>query len=122
VGGNIGRYVGLNFANDAVLTTDDAATSELDTITGYAGLVAYRHVWSPKARSSFYFAGQKYDNDSSLTGSEVLKSSYSITGNFIYSPLPKLEVGAEYRYATTEREDGIDGSLSRLQLSTKYSF
>ena len=73
-GGNIGRYVELNFANDAVLTTGDAGTTELDAITGYAGLVAYRHVWSPKARSSLYFAGQNYDNDSSLTGPAALKS------------------------------------------------
>jgi hypothetical protein len=122
VGGNIGRYVALNYAADAVLTTSVAGTTDLEALDGYAGLVAYRHVWSPKLRSSLYYAMQSYDNDFDLTGGKVGKESYSITGNIIYSPLPKLEIGAEYRHASNEREDGADGTLDRIQVSTKYSF
>jgi hypothetical protein len=50
------------------------------------------------------------------------KSSWSWTANIFYSPLPKLDLGAEFRGATAEREDGADGDLNRLQLTTKYSF
>jgi hypothetical protein len=65
---------------------------------------------------------QEYDNEVNLTGDRVNKSSNSWTVNFIYSPLPKLDVGAEFRHAVRELENGADGSLDRLQFTTKYSF
>jgi hypothetical protein len=40
----------------------------------------------------------------------------------IWSPIPKLDVGAEFRYAVRELESSADGSLSRVQFTTKYSF
>jgi hypothetical protein len=45
-----------------------------------------------------------------------------VLGNLFYSPLPKLDIGAEFRYAQRELENGTDGDLNRLQLTTKYSF
>jgi hypothetical protein len=116
--GNLGRYVAVNFTNDAVIN----AQNELETIDGFAGLVAYRHVWSDKWRSNFYFSTEEYDNDSSLTGGLVNKSSWSWAINTFYSPLPKLDIGAEFRQATRELENGEDGSMSRFQLTSKYSF
>jgi len=118
LGGNLGRYVGLNFTNDAVLDAD----GNLETIDGVAGFIAWRHLWSPKWRTNLYFAMQDYDNDASLTGSRVNKTSQSWTGNVFYTPLPKLDIGAEFRHAIRELENGDDGTLDRLQLTTKYSF
>jgi outer membrane murein-binding lipoprotein Lpp len=118
LGGNLGRYVALNFANDAVLTAD----GDLETIDGFAGFIAYRHVWSPKWRSNIYYAMGDYDNEVSLTGTSANKSSESWTFNTFYSPIPKLDVGAEFRHATRELESGDDGSFDRLQFTTKYSF
>jgi hypothetical protein len=69
---------------------------------------------------------QSYDNDVSLSaGTNALspnKSSWSVLGNLFYSPLPKLDIGAELRYAERELENGTDGDLTRLQFTTKYSF
>ncbi len=45
-----------------------------------------------------------------------------MTANVFYSPLPKLDIGAEFRHAVRELENGVDGSLDRVQLTTKYSF
>jgi hypothetical protein len=122
LGGNLGRYVALNFSNDAVLDS----SRNLESIDGYAGFVAYRHVWTPKLRSTFSFAMEEYDNDAALTGTTNAlspnKSSESWTVNLFYSPLPKLDIGAEWRSATRELENGTDGDLDRLQLTTKYSF
>jgi hypothetical protein len=116
--GNLGRYVGLNFANDAVIN----GNGELESIDGYAGFVAYRHFWTDRLRSTFSVAMQDYDNDADLTGLSAAKSSWSWTANIFYSPLPKLDIGAEYRQANAEREGGDEGDLDRLQLTTKYSF
>jgi len=118
VGGNLGRYVGLNFDNDAVVD----ASGQLTAINGYAGFVAYRHVWLASWRSSLYYALEHYSNDTALTGTAVGRASSSWTANLLYSPVPKLDVGAELRYATRELETGRKGSLYRLQFTTKYSF
>jgi hypothetical protein len=123
LGGTLGRYVGLNFANDAVITTDGVTgTGRLDTIRGYAGFVAYRHVWTDALRSSLYYARQSYDNDVQYAGPLANKSSESWTVNLIYTPLPKLDIGGEFRHATRELEGGKSGSLDRVQFTTKYSF
>ena len=116
--GNLGRYVGLNFATDAVLD----ANGNIDSLDGYAGFIAYRHMWTDKLRSTFSYALQEYDYDSILSSSNANKSSDSWTINLFYSPLPKLDIGAEYRMATRELENGADGDLDRFQLTTKYSF
>ena len=104
--GNLGRYVGLNFANDAVLDAD----GNLESIDGWAGFVAYRHLWTDKWRSTFQYSMQDYDNDASLTGvSDALspnKSSNSWVVNLFYTPIPKLDLGAEYRHGTRELENG----------------
>ncbi len=123
VGGNLGRYVGLNFANDAVLTTNGVTgVASLDAIEGYAGFVAWRHPWSKTVRTNLYYSMQSYDNDVALTGGLANKESWSVTANVFYSPLPKLDIGAEFRHAVRELENGVDGSLDRVQLTTKYSF
>lgn len=116
--GNLGRYVGLNFATDALLD----ANGNIDSLDGYAGFIAYRHMWTDKLRSTFSVALQEYDYDSILSNSTANKSSGSWTVNLFYSPLPKLDIGAEYRSAMAERENGDDGDLDRFQLTTKYSF
>jgi hypothetical protein len=123
VGGNLGRYVGLNFANDAVLTTNGVTgVAQLDAIDGYAGFVAWRHPWTKTVRTNLYYAMQSYDNAVAYTGGLANKSSWSATANVIWSPLPKLDVGAEFRHAVRELESGADGVLNRLQFTTKYSF
>jgi hypothetical protein len=116
--GNLGRYVGLNFATDAVLS----AGGEIESVDGMAGFIAYRHMWTDKLRSTFSYALQDYDNESILSSSAANKSSDSWTVNLFYSPIPKLDLGAEYRSATAERENGAEGDLDRFQLTTKYSF
>ena len=116
--GDLGRYVGLNFANDAAVD----AGGNFKAINGYAGFIAYRHLWTPALRSSLYYALQHYTNDVTLTGTDVGRSSSSWTANLIYAPLAKLEVGGEFRHATRTLETGSSGTLNRLQLMTKYSF
>jgi hypothetical protein len=119
-GGNLGRYAGLNFTNDAVLTSD----GDLETIDGVIGWIGYRHLWSDKWRSSLLFAMGDYDNPDDFTGNkaQLSKSSSSWAINLFYSPLPKLDIGAEYRMATREMESGLEGDLNRVQFTTKYSF
>ena len=120
--GDLGRYVALNFANDVIINQN----GELEVIDGWAGFVAYRHMWTDKLRSTFQYSLQEYDNDTSLSGTTngwtPNKASDSWTVNLFYTPIPKLDIGAEYRFATREVENGDEGDLNRLQFTTKYSF
>jgi hypothetical protein len=116
--GNLGRYAAFNFTNDAALGPDGS----LETIDGLAGYLAYRHFWTDKLRSTLFYAAESYDNPSALDNSNVNKASESWSLNFFYSPIPKLDIGAEYRWAKRELENGDSGTLNRLQLTTKYSF
>ena len=46
----------------------------------------------------------------------------SIRGNVFYTPMPKVDVGAELMYGVREIESGKKGDISRVQFTTKYSF
>lgn len=117
-GEGLGRYVGVNFANDAVLD----AGNNLEAISGWAAFAAWRHVWQGTLRSTFMVSTSSYDNDAALTGGGVNKQSMSWAGNIFYSPAPKLDVGLELRVAERELESGADGSMKRLHAMARYSF
>ena len=117
-GEGIGRYVGLNFANDAVLD----ASGDLEAIGLIAGFASYRHVWSPQWRSNLTYSAQSVDNDLTLIGVATNKSAQSLRGNLIWTPLPALDLGAELMFGERELESGASGELTRLQIFAKYGF
>ncbi|MEO8671481.1 MAG: DcaP family trimeric outer membrane transporter [Tahibacter sp.] len=117
-GSSISRYIGLGVTSDTVLNNDN----ELENIDGFAGYVAWRHMFSKTLRSNLIYARSSYDNPVAFTGTAVTKSAQSFRVNLIYSPLPKLDVGAEYMVGKRELESGADGELDRLQFTVKYSF
>lgn len=117
-GSGIGRYVGLNIVNDVV---QDAA-GELEAIDLTAGFVALHHQWSPRLRSMASVSMFTADNPVAKTGTGATKSIDSMMANLIWTPVDKLDVGIELTHATRETEDGKDGSLDRVQFSSKYSF
>ena len=117
-GKGLGRYMGLNTANGAVLD----ANGNLETIDSTGIFGSYRHLWNDKWRSNLTLGYLTVDNDTALTGTGVTKNASSLHLNLIYSPQPKLDFGAEVMYADREIESGADGDLTRIQFSAKYAF
>jgi len=117
-GPGIGRYLGLNTANDVVFD----ANGELEAIDAYGAFLSYRHFWNDQWRSSFTLSGFSADNDVDLTGTGVTREVYSGLANVIYQVNPKLRVGMEYTYSRRETEAGLSGNMNRLQFSTIYAF
>jgi hypothetical protein len=117
-GDGMSRYIGLGVTGDAALSAD----GNLDAIGGFAGYLAWRHVFSSQVRMNLIYARSQYDNPIDLTGTAVNKSVQSFRANIFYSPMPKLDVGIELMRAKRELESGVDGSLTRLPFTTKYSF
>jgi hypothetical protein len=117
-GKGMGRYMGLNTANGAVIDGD----GNLDTIDSTGIFGSYRHFWSKKWRSNLTLGYLWVDNDVENTGDEVTKDAGSAHVNLIYSPQPKLDFGIEFMYANREFESGADGDLTRVQFSAKYAY
>lgn len=117
-GEGIGRYIGLGLSADAALD----GNNELDAIGITAGYVALRQAWSPKWRSTLTYSMFTADNDVALTTNAVTQRVSSASVNLLYSPVPKITTGVEFRHAEREVESGADGSLDRLQFSAKYVF
>ncbi len=120
-GDGIGRYLGLNFAPDAVLAS--AATGRLETVKNFAGLAAVRLGWTKVVRSTFMAGYQKadYPNGILIPGLANLKS-WSVAGNLFWSPAKGFDVGGEYRHGEREVVNGLTGQFDRLEFVAKYSF
>ena len=114
----LGRYIGLNTANGAVL--DEFGNLEAIDSTGIFG--SYRHFWNDKWRSNLTLGYLTVDNDTDLTGMGVTSEATSLHVNLIYSPVPKMDFGIEYMHANREVESGMDGDLDRIQFSAKYAY
>ncbi|WP_028876824.1 DcaP family trimeric outer membrane transporter [Teredinibacter turnerae] len=117
-GSGMGRYIGLNVANGAVLDAD----GELEAIDSTAAYIAYRHMWNAKWRSNFTYSAIEIDNDTDLTGMGVTSSTSSVRVNLFYSPVPALLFGGEVAVANRELESEVDGSMTRLQFTAKLGF
>jgi len=55
-------------------------------------------------------------------GGTATRGSVSATANLLYSPVTKLTLGAEFRFANRTEVTGNNGNLLRFQMSAKYYF
>jgi hypothetical protein len=117
-GEGIARYIGLGITGDATL---DPARDDLDATGVLAGFVGWRHNINAKTRTNLVYAFSQYDNPA-IAGTLATQGVQSIRGNIFYSPVPKVDVGAELMYGVREIEDGRRGDIRRIQFTTKYSF
>lgn len=117
-GSGIGRYMAFGLGTDTVLD----AGGNLHALDGYGGFVSWRHVFSPQLRTNLMYSAAIFDNNTQYTGFGVTERAQSVHANVIYSPFPKLDVGAELTFGKRELEDDREGDLKRLQTSVKYSF
>ena len=117
-GSGIGRYMAFGLGSDTVVD----AGGGLQALDGYGGFVSWRHVFSPKLRGNLMYSTAHFDNDTNITGFGVTEYAQSYHANLIYSPFPKLDVGAELSWGQRSLEDDRAGDLKRVQTTVKYSF
>ena len=117
-GPGIGRYLGFGLGSDTLTSADDS----LEPLDGIGGFVAWRHAFSPKLRGNLMLSAAQFDNDAAISGPNVTESAQSWHANMIYSPLPKLDIGAELGWGRRSLESGADGDLRRIHTTVKYSF
>ncbi len=122
-GSGIGRYLGFGLGTDTVVD----ANGNLHAQDGAGGFVAWRHAFNDKLRSNLMYSVAEFDNDRGLAGwgpgsFAATERAQSFHANLIYSPFPKLDIGAEIGWAERHLEDDRKGDLKRIQTTVKYSF
>ncbi|MGX5913355.1 DcaP family trimeric outer membrane transporter [Aliidiomarina sp. Khilg15.8] len=117
-GPGLGRYVGLNLANGAVV--DEDLNLDAIDVTGFS--FAYRHVWSEKYRTNFIYSRADVDNDAQLAGIDANDDTQRFAANLMYQVNERMVVGVELSRATRTLLSGDDGDLDRLQVSAQYAF
>ncbi len=117
-GEGLGRYIGLNAVNAAVVDQN----GELEAITSYGGLIAVRQQLQGAWRLNAGFSYLQADNDAALTGGGATREVYSAFGNLLTEIAPGVVVGGEILFGERELENGQTGSLTRFTFSTKYAF
>ncbi|WP_423897615.1 DcaP family trimeric outer membrane transporter [Candidatus Pelagadaptatus aseana] len=112
--GNPGRYLALGTWEDAYVDGSDLKALDVD-----GWYIAYKHKWNSKWRSNFVYAASEADNP--LDGDST-ESIYNANINLIYSPTPKMSLGAEYVTGEKELKNGDDGDATRVQFTAKYAW
>jgi hypothetical protein len=117
-GQGLGRYLAAGFVPGAV-RSDDLALNAIPTLSGYA---AFNHFWAEKLSSSFSAAALYAFQDTDMVGPDINRTSYSVSGNLKWDPVPKLRLGAEYMYGYRALMGGSVGAFHRIQFAVKYVF
>ena len=121
-GRNIGRYVGLNFAPDAVFLP---ATNSLEKVDLIALLGAVRIPLATGLRANLMGSYQQVKYASSLAPASIgafNKQAWSAAANLFYSPLKAVDLGVEVRHGARQLVNGAEGSTDRFDVVAKYSF
>lgn len=122
-GGGLGRYLGFGLGADA----EQDVNGDLHAQNAWGGFVGWRHAFSPKLRSNLMYSFAEIDNDKNLAGFGpaslgATERAYSYHANLIYTPFPRLDIGAEVTFGVRELEDDRKGDLTRFHTTVKYSF
>lgn len=120
-GKGIGRYVGLNFAPDAVID----ATGQLRTPEVLAGLAALRIALTPTVRTNLMVGYQDVNYPGGFAAgyfNTFNEQAMSYAGNIFWSPVKGLDLGIEYRHGERELVGGASGQLDRFEFAAKYGF
>ena len=120
-GEGLGRYVGLNFSPDAIVS----AGGQLETPSLFAGFAALRIGLTPSVRTNLMASYQDVSYPGGFaTGyfSGFNEKAYSYAANIFWTPAKGFDLGAEYRHGVRELVSGATGQLDRVEFAAKYSF
>lgn len=121
-GAGIGRYVGLNFAPDAIFVP---GVNQLRRVKSFSGFAALRLGWTPTVRSTLMASFQNVSYPGGFaagTFNAFNDQAWSLAGNLFWSPVKGLDLGVEYRHGERVLVSGADGQLDRVEFAAKYSF
>lgn len=120
-GRGIGRYISdLNAVGgqDAVF---DPELDDLEALSVASAYLGYEHWWRREVRSTLT-AGYVWVDNLSSQPENALKRTERFSLNLAWSPIPRLDLVAEYLWGRRINLDGQSGSAGQLQLGGTFRF
>ena len=93
-GDGIGRYISDLSAAGGQDGVYDVERHQMRALTAYSGYVGYEHWWTERLRSAVSFGVVGVDNLDIQTD-DALHLTRRYSANFIWSPIPRLDLVAE---------------------------
>ncbi|MBT8443806.1 MAG: porin, partial [Gammaproteobacteria bacterium] len=121
---NFGRGFG-SYVNDLdTLGEGDAVfddTGSLKALPVFAGYIAFQKWWKGTLRSTFVGSIVSVDTYD-FQPDEAYDSTQRFSGNLIWSPTSRVDVGGEVLWGRRQDKDEAKGTAWQFQLSSKYRF
>lgn len=120
-GDGIGRYIndlGSVGGQDGVF---DPASGELKALPAFGGYLAFQHWWSEKTRSTFVAGLTNVDNFAFQLDDDYHQTK-RITANLLFSPISRVDIGAELLWGERINKPDNSGDALQLQFTAKYIF
>ncbi len=117
-GDALGRYMESGFAEAFI----NPKTNDIEKNNQMGVVVGYRHFWKSNLRSSILYSYASRDNDTKYVPNTVDKDYQSVHANLIWSPISRVNIGAEYIWGYRELENNADGDMNRIQFSFQFVF
>lgn len=121
-GNGAGRYIGVNFAPDAVL---DPASGQLHGVSTFAAMAALRLGIASGLRANLMGSYQhvRYADDIAAASIATYnREAWSVAGNLFWSPVRNIDLGIELRHGQRKLVNGGSGKLDRVEFAAKYGF
>jgi len=117
-GSGIGRYVGLATIRDGALDAD----GEIENHKLTAAFASVQVPLADNLRTNLTYSTLNSDYENDNTGN--VASANSIHLNLMYNPVKNVTYGVEFAQATRTLDDAndTDGSMQRVQFTSKYAF
>ena len=106
-------------APDAIFNEN---TGKLEAVPVFAMYAAFQKWWSPNMRSNFVFGYVNVNNKYTPGAATIYDTTNRFSVNYIWSPIARIDLGAEFLIGSRTNQDGESGSAKQVQLSAKYRY
>jgi hypothetical protein len=120
-GRGIGRYISdlrTLGGQDGVFDSIARELRALDVFSGYAG---YEHWWTERLRSSISFGIVGVTN-LDIQPDDALHTTRRSSINFMWSPIPRLDLVTEFLWGRRVNKDRQDGFAAQTQIGSTFRF
>ena len=120
-GRGIGRYIADLRSLGGQDGIFDPASGQLRPLDVFSGYLGYEHWWADRFRSSISFGLVKVNN-LDIQADDALRLTRRSSINFIWSPIPRLDLVTELLWGDRSNKDGSSGSAAQTQIGSTFRF
>jgi hypothetical protein len=120
-GNGIGRYVNDLSSVGSFDGIFNTSSGELELFDILAGYVSWQHWWGTDVRSNFTLGAVEVDNPD-FVDDDAYKRTLRFSSNLLWTPTPRVDLGAEYLWGNHRIEDGQNGDATQIQFAARYRF